>query len=85
MELKKFKVGDIVTYNNYYPKNDASSTIKNLERAIVGSTYMSHGKQVVILSDFISKNKNINPAINTELHAWSELVKLLEPSYSLWN
>ena len=82
MELKKFKVGDIVTYNNYYPKNDASSTIKNLERAIVGSTYMSHGKQVVILTDLIIKN---NQTTNTELHAWSELVKLLEPSYSLWN
>lgn len=83
MELKKFKVGDIVTYNNYYPKNDASSTIKNLERAIVGSTYMSHGKQVVILTDLISKNNQTT--VNTELHAWSELVKLLEPSYSLWN
>ena len=83
MELKKFKVGDIVTYNNYYPKNDASSTIKNLERAIVGSIYMSHGKQVVILTDLIIKNNQTT--VNTELHAWSELVKLLEPNYSLWN
>ena len=82
MELKEFKIGDIVTYNNYYPKDDASFAIKNLKRAIVKSIYMSHGKQVVILTDLIIKN---NQTTNTELHAWSELVKLLEPSYSLWN
>jgi hypothetical protein len=81
MVKQEFEVGDIVTYNVDYPHNNASSTIKSLKKAIVHSEHREHGSQVVVLTNFIT---NKDTVLKEKIHAWSYLVKFLEPKYEVW-